>query len=217
MLKLISTIIRWLTPPIFIILINKFRQPTLGHNILFDGDDSLFKKALEGVNLYGEYGVGNSTNWVLNNTNANVLAVDTCKFWVDKIIADNKLNNDRLAIKYVDLGETEAWGRPINFARHHLFDEYTDWIWKQPEKPTCILVDGRFRVCCFLSTLKYAEENTLIIFDDYTDRPHYHLIEKYVDKIEVCGRQCLFIVPPREKIDFDELDKDIVNFRYVMD
>ena len=31
----------------------------------------------------------------------------------------------------------------------------------------CVLVDGRFRVCCFLTSLKNAEQGTRIIFDDY--------------------------------------------------
>ena len=29
----------------------------------------------------------------------------------------------------------------------------------------------------FLQALKFAEEGTKILFDDYTDRPHYHFRE----------------------------------------
>ena len=97
------------------------------------------------------------------------------------------------------------------------FPDYTDYIWKQSEKPTLVLIDGRFRVCCFLTSLKFAEAGTKIIFDDYVNRPYYHFIEKYVSRINECGRQCLFIVPSKIKIDIDSLNKDIDAFRFVMD
>jgi len=68
----------------------------------------------------------------------------------------------------------------------------------------------------FLTSLKFAEEGTHIIFDDYMNRPEYHIVEKYVERVEYCGRQCLFIVPSQQEIDLDMLEKDINNFRYVM-
>ena len=83
--------------------------------------------------------------------------------------------------------------------------------------PKLVLVDGRFRVCCFLTSLKFAKEGTKIIFDDYIDRPYYHFVEKYLPREMECGRQCLFIVPSKSKIDMNELNKDIDSFRNVMD
>ena len=80
-----------------------------------------------------------------------------------------------------------------------------------------MLIDGRFRVCCFLTSLKFAKEGTKIIFDDYTTRRHYHIVEEHVSRAETCGRQCLFIVPPKSEIDFERLQKDIDAFRNVMD
>lgn len=214
---MLQKIVKYLTPPIAIWLYRKIISNDKNPNMLFEGDDSLFKKVLNGAELYGEYGCGKSTKWVLNNTAINVFAVDSSKQWVDKVLADNTRNNDRLSIKHIDLGELGEWGRPVSYVRRKSFDEYTNWMWTQPEKPSVVLVDGRFRVCCFLTCLKYADEGTRIIFDDYINRPHYHIIEKYAERSEECGRQCLFIVPPRDKIDFDDLEMDIVSFRHVMD
>ena len=90
-------------------------------------------------------------------------------------------------------------------------------MWKQKKTPKLVLVDGRFRVCCFLTSLKFAEEGTKIIFDDYTNRPQYHFVEKYVSRFKECGRQSMFVVPSKANIDMDELEKDIVSFRNVMD
>ncbi|MEM6650026.1 MAG: hypothetical protein AAF603_07235, partial [Pseudomonadota bacterium] len=183
----------------------------------FKGDDRLFKEVVRDNNVYGEYGCGDSTNWVLKNTSSNVIAVDTSKDWIHAVQHLNTINEDRLTIHHADLGEVGDWGRPVSYVRQKFFSEYTDYLWNQIEKPNIVLVDGRFRVCCFLTSLKFAQEGTQILFDDYTNRTHYHFVEKYVSRIEECGRQCLFLVPSKNDMDFQELEKDINLFRNVMD
>ena len=185
-------------------------------NMLFNGDDKLFKEEVIMHHVYGEYGCGKSTKWILQNSTTEVISVDTSKYWVQKVLNQNKKNIDRLNIHYSNVGETTKWGYPKGYSNYINFNDYTDYIWKQ-KKPSIVLIDGRFRVCCFLTSLKFAEEGTKIFFDDYTDRYHYHFIEKYVSIEKKCGRQCLFIVPSKNKIDINELNKDISLFRNVMD
>jgi len=204
-------------PPILISLYRRLRFPDKNPNILFDGDDTLFKELTRSAQTYGEYGCGKSTKWVVNNTSAKVIAVDTSEEWVDVVRADNSEDTDRLNIQHVDLGDLGAWGRPIDYGKRASFSDYTDHLWNQDTKPDVVLVDGRFRVCCFLTSLKFAAEGTQILFDDYTNRPHYHVVEKYAARERECGRQCLFVVPEKSKLDFDELEKDITAFRHVMD
>ena len=134
------------------------------------------------------------------------------------IIINNTVDHlQRLNIKLIDLGEVGDWGRPINYNNSDIFYNYTDWIWKLPQIPDTVLIDGRFRVCCFLTSLKNAKQGTKIIFDDYCNRPYYHIVENYIQREVTYGRQCLFIVPSQKNINFSELDKDIKNFRFVMD
>ncbi|MDP5362428.1 MAG: hypothetical protein NWP79_09825, partial [Paracoccaceae bacterium] len=66
---------------------------------------------------------------------------------------------------------------------------------------------------------KYAHEiaRSILHSTTNTNRPHYHFVEKYCSRTRECGRQCLFIVPSKDDIDFDELEKDIGAFRHVMD
>ena len=172
--------------------------------VIFDGDDRLFKEILSNTKIYGEYGCGNSTKWVLENTNAIVKSVETVEEIAKKYDG----------VHYVNVGPITGWGRPESYEFRDKFVEYTYWIW-QDDKPDTVLVDGRFRVCCFLSSLKYADTGTKIIFDDYINYPVYHIVEKFVKREEECGRQCLFIVP--DNIDYEELDIEINNFRCVMD
>lgn len=127
-------------------------------------------------------------------------------------------NNFRLNIHHLDLGPVGKWGRPLSYRYYENFNDYTDYLWRQTLKPDLVLIDGRFRVCCMLTCLKYADEGTRIIFDDYINRPYYHeFVEKYVNRHNECGRQCLFIVPPKSSLDICSLNKDIELFRFVMD
>ena len=208
-------IIQLLLPPIIPYLYLKFFSSI--RKSLFDGDDFLFKKSLEGIKIYGEYGCGLSSKWMLKNTNCKVISVDSSKEWVEKTKTENKKYLSKLTINHIDLGKVRRWGFPLSYVKSNNFQDYTDYIWKQSESPTFVLVDGRFRVCCFLTSLKFAEAGTKIIFDDYVNSPHYHFIEKYVSRINECGRQCLFIVPAKNEIDMISLNKDIDAFRFVMD
>ena len=208
-------IIQLLLPPIIPYLYLKFFSSL--RNSLFDGDDFLFKKSLKGIKIYGEYGCGLSSKWILKNTNCKVISVDSSKEWVEKIKNQNKKYLSKLTINHIDLGKVRRWGFPLGYDKFYNFKDYTEYIWKQSETPTFVLVDGRFRVCCFLTSLKFAEAGTKIIFDDYVNSPHYHFIEKYVSRINECGRQCLFIVPAKNEIDMISLNKDIDAFRFVMD
>ena len=212
---MLTKIIRFLLPPIIPYLYIKFFSSI--NKSLFDGNDFLFKKSIEGIKIYGEYGCGLSSKWMLKNTNCKIISVDSSKEWVEKIKTENKKYLSKLTINHIDLGKVRRWGFPLSYVKSNNFQDYTDYIWKQSESPTFVLVDGRFRVCCFLTSLKFAEAGTKIIFDDYVNSPHYHFIEKYVSRINECGRQCLFIVPAKNEIDMISLNKDIDAFRFVMD
>ena len=122
-----------------------------------------------------------------------------------------------MAIDYIhhaNLGDVGRFGRPLSYEDRLLFGLY-DFLQAQ-KTPNLVLVDGRFRVCCFLTSLKFAEEGTKILFDDYTNRLYYHFV-KNTSAVLKCGRQCMFVVPSKAEIDMVELDKDIVSFRNVMD
>jgi hypothetical protein len=213
LIKFIKKVIKFSIPPIFSIAYLKFKERG---SRLFGGDDSLFKSIVQNAIVYAEYGIGKSTCWVSNNTSAYIIAVDTSEYWIN-LVQKEIGDNNRALIFIADMGDIGDVGRPKSYDFSHNFSQYFDLIWHQSKKPDCVLIDGRFRVCCFLTTLKFADEGTFIFFDDYIDRPHYHFIEKYVNRHKECGRQCLFIKPSNSLIDFKELDKDIDLFRYVMD
>ena len=59
-------IIKSLIPPIIPYLYLKFFSSK--KQSLFGGDDFLFKKSIDGIKIYGEYGCGLSSKRILKNT-----------------------------------------------------------------------------------------------------------------------------------------------------
>ena len=96
-------IIKSFIPPIIPYLNLKFFS--CKKHSLFDGDDFLFKKSIEGIKIYGEYGCGLSSKWILSNTSSKVISVDSSKEWVKKVKKENKNYRSRLIINHVDLGK----------------------------------------------------------------------------------------------------------------
>lgn len=207
-------IIKSLLPPIVPYLVRKLYAPL--KNNLFDGDDELFKREVKDITLYAEYGCGASTIWVAKNTMCQIFSVDSSSEWIQKVENECEAKN-RLTLYLADVGPVGAWGRPKSYEMSKNFNDYTDWIWTNKQKPELVLIDWRFRVCCFLTCLLNGVSGTKIIFDDYTNRPHYHFVEKYVKPIKTCGRQALFVIPDKDTINADDINISIKQFRFVFD
>jgi hypothetical protein len=189
---------------------------TIKRHTLFDGDDGLFKKIVRKESIYAEYGCGASTVWVAENIGCEVFSVDSSTEWIDKVKKSCE-SFEKINLHYVDVGPVGSWGRPIGYQKSENFNDYTDWIWTNERSPNVILVDGRFRVCCFLTCLIYGESGAKILFDDYTNRPNYHFVERYLKPTETCGRQALFVIPEKESLNIDGIVEDINKFRFVFD
>ena len=213
---MIKKIIRNLTPPIIYKILSLISNIGKNkENELFDGEDILFKNTITNNHVYGEYGCGKSTDWVGKSFNGYIYSVDSDPYW--KLETSKVIENKKCQIYYADIGKVGNWGVPKNYKNENFFINYTNWIWNQKYKPTIVLIDGRFRVCCFLTTLIYGEEGTKIIFDDYNVREHYHYVEKYIKPIQKNKRQSLFIIPNKSNLNIGNIKKSIDNFRYVFD
>ena len=180
-------------------------KSNLKNDILFDGDDGLFKNLILEVKTYFEYGCGKSTEYMYKKSNASIFSVDTSKEWAAKTLNLSKdSNRERLNVKWIDVGDVADWGYPISFEKKQNFVKYANWFWEFGLKPDLVVIDGRFRILCFLTSIKFASIGTQIIFDDYTNRPFYHVAEDFLKIKNTCGRQALFEVDKRSKKLVDE-------------
>jgi len=182
---------------------------------LFDGDDHLFRREILSCQVYGEYGCGASTVWVAHHTNAKIVSVDSSAEWIAKVELETESYREKLHIDRVDLGEIAAWGYPTTYRYRSRFHDYVASPWRHGVKPDLVLIDGRFRVACFLHSLLTAEPGTRLIFDDYNNRPHYHLVEEFCPVKEREGRQALFLVP--DQLDRSAIVVEAEHFLYVRD
>jgi hypothetical protein len=199
-----------LIPPIFINFYLLFIK-SLFSSKLFDGDDHFFKYYLAQSKIYFEYGVGSSTKYALLYSSTYVYSVDTSKEWLSKY---TELNSNRFIGYWVDLGPLREWGSPIGFSKHFNFDEYVSILWdKCVFKPDLVLIDGRFRVACFLKTILESELGTKIIFDDYVHRPQYHIVEEILKVSQFSKRQALFIVSDFDRIKAENM---LEKFKFVI-
>jgi len=75
--------------------------------------------------------------------------------------------------------------------------------------PDLILVDGRFRVACALTTiLNLAQDDRWeLLVDDYRGRSHYTAIEKFANLERMVGRMAVF--KPKANIDLDALSTSL--------
>lgn len=195
----VRRVITWLIPPILPLVWQKIVRRDLG---LFEGEGDAFKQLAMRASVYGEYGVGESTLWVANNTQARVLAVETDGTWVERV--KQSVSREEIQIIHADLGPVGDYGRPVDYQKFDSFPDYFEGIWNGGSKPDLVLIDGRFRVACFLTSLLFCEEGTIIIFDDYKDRSHYHIVERVIAPSAVSGRQAIF------NVELEKLNKELI-------
>ena len=182
---------------------------------IFRGQGRLFRDALGNSVVYGEYGSGDSTLVAADSSVRVIYSVETSQVWADRI--NRRLSNPNHHVFHVDMGDTEGWGSPASYSEREKIAEYLDIMWQQEFSPDTVLIDGRFRVASFLTALKFANEGTLIIFDDYFDRRRYHVVEKFIQPFSRSGVQAAFIVPAQGTLVATELDREISNFYHVVE
>lgn len=186
--------------------------PTRGR--LFDGHDDIFNDLISTAKTYGEYGCGASTIWAANHTALEVTSVDTSKAWLDHV-QTKIIRTDAIKAVHVDLGPLGDWGRPDGYQYRQRFIDYVEGPWMEGKSFDLVLIDGRFRMACFLTTLLRARPGTRILFDDYVERKHFHVAEQFLESFRRNDRQAAFIVP--EKLDHTYIREERDRFLYVME
>jgi hypothetical protein len=162
----------------------------LQNPILFDGEDTLFKTELSKATVYAEIGMGQSTVFADRQEHLEqVIAVDTSPEWT-RIV--QYLTSPKTIVAHVDLGSVGNWGRPISYEKRDNIRSYSTAVFRGAKEPDLVLIDGRFRVFCFLTVYLLSKPGTRIIFDDYLPRKHYHVIEELVQPVAHNKRQVVF-------------------------
>ena len=202
-------------PPFLSLFLSNTLNKKERRELLFGGSEDLFRELINKSQVYGEYGMGQSTINAMSNEHIKVFSVDSDRMWVEKIQSICKRKKHHL--KYVDLGGVREWGYPKDYSKRQNIKLYLNYIWNMEDKPDLVLIDGRFRVASFLTSLRECKVGTKIIFDDYGVRPNYHIVEDFIEPDRIFGTQAFFEVTSKDNLDISKLDKLINKFEYVMD
>ena len=102
-------------------------------------------------------------------------------------------------------------GRPKNCKRA-AFQRYIESPGNRGQKPevNLLTVDLEW-LARFLAS---ANPGSTILFDDYKDREHYHVVEDFLKPNQFCGRQAIF---DAQALDREALLAEYKKFQYVMD
>ncbi|MFQ6539581.1 MULTISPECIES: hypothetical protein [Aphanothece] len=158
-----------------------------------------------------EYGSGGSTLLALQANPENFCySCETDPAWLCRLAMEiARLGlSERFYPVFLDIGPTAKWGKPdfatqpYNKQRGKGMIQASLGPWKllreRQVDPDIVLIDGRFRVASFVASCIYTRKPTRIVFDDYADRPHYHLAERLASPTEIVGRAAFFDIQPTE-------------------
>ena len=152
-------------------------------------DHAMFENYLHKAHNYFEYGSGGSTYHAAMSGNIKkVYSVESDREWFDEL--KNMLkNNSKVTYLFVDLkSKPNDWGNPGEGSSEEDWKKYSGQFpqLNETERKTVdmILIDGRFRVACCLKCFEGMSPNCTIAFDDFLNRPKYHVILDFFDIID---------------------------------
>lgn len=162
---------------------------------------------------YFEFGIGGSTVYVCNNTNANIRGVDSSTEWISNV--QKMVDNKRVKLTHIDIGPTREWGNPVDDSFKHKWSDYYTSIHKTDIEPDLILVDGRFRINCILQSILFSIEKNIdpIISLHDCQRPGYKHGTDYLECIDRSDNLAMFKIS-KDRIDIDMLNSTSDKFKY---
>lgn len=167
---------------------------------------------------YLEFGMGGSTALAAWLGVEHIVSTDSSPEWISNVhqqIAGLGTRSRSIQLLHADLGEIGDWGHPKNTEKIHNWPNYFHGPWKVVRQkglePDTVLIDGRFRVSCFLYSLGNLQPGATIVWDDYLYRPEYHVVEQILKPVRLADDMAFFEVPehvdprPVQTLLFDRL------------
>jgi hypothetical protein len=198
--------------------IKGYDVPDMPH---FDSESTpYFIQKLSAATLYLEYGAGGSSI-LASKMGKNFVSVDSDSYFIASVKAkitrlEPTPSSGHGLFIHANLGLTEAWGVPVwtrpTKKRLTAWRSYFTAPWVDNAErfhPDLILVDGRFRVACALTSILHVTGNSdwELLVDDYEGRPHYTIIEQYANLEKMVGRMAVFT--PKKDVDLDALQRSL--------
>lgn len=180
-------------------------------------DDMLmFYRYLAKSKSYFEFGSGGSTYQASIRENIQrIISVESDFEWHTKL--KSIVKNPLIQFVYCDIKTIpNNWGHPGKGSTADELRKYSGAIQIYGDKTVdFVLIDGRFRVACCLKCFDIISDTCVIAFDDFLDRPHYHIVLNFYDIVERTKDNRMVILskksvsgPPMELIEKYEVIAD---------
>jgi len=178
-----------------------------------------FERLATGSKCYLEYGCGGSTIFAADELDvASVVSVESDPRWHHAVLNTvRRKPGPGFHLEHCDIGPVGNWGAPKDRGRIKDFWQYMFTPWEICRQntlaPDFVFVDGRFRVASFLYSLICAAPDTAIMFDDYTERPNYHIVEKFCALKSTAATAAIFCRP--QELDIPEITATLARYSII--
>lgn len=187
--------------------------------LLANKDAEMFYRHLNNATVYFEYGSGGSTFQASIRKNLKkIYSVESDIEWLNKLKKKIDIVNIRYIYNEMDT-KPNTWGNPGKNATDMQKIKYSDRIKElsveEQKNIDMVFIDGRFRVACCLKCYDVVNDDCYILFDDFLDRPEYHIVLHYYDIVEKTTNNRMVVLKkkankkiPKDIIEKYELNKD---------
>ena len=195
--------------------------PGLYDWMMSPGERSIFDATVRNCKNYLEFGAGGSTLRVLQKSKATVHSVESSDEWISHLrryFMIRRHEGKRLTFHLVDIGPTLRWGYPADISKDASFPDYSATVFNNfsARQIDVILIDGRFRVACALSSIIHAllskQLESTIMIHDYWHRDYYHEVQKYLEMKERADSLGVFRI--KQNIDLEQVSKDYDKYKF---
>jgi hypothetical protein len=144
---------------------------------------------------YVEFGSGGSTCLAATLVKYSVDSIDSSQLWLERVKAGCLGAAVVPRLHFVDIGPIGDWGRPTDESARERWPNYSSGVWAEinAAKTDLCLVDGRFRVACFLEALLRCGPSTRVAIHDFQCRPQYHVIRDFAEEIASADNLSVFL------------------------
>ena len=165
-----------------------------------EAEAEVMRAAYAAARVILEYGTGGSTLLAAEMSGKTIFAVESDRRWLSMMrgwLAAHP-GASPVHLHQADIGATRRWGHPRNETRWRQYADYPLGVWERDDflHPDVVLIDGRFRVGCFLATILRITRPVTILFDDYLPRLAYRAVEEWFAPVAITGRMAQFQVSP---------------------
>ena len=172
-----------------------------------DTEIALLACVLRCSSRYVEFGSGGSSILAAQLVHGEVICIDSSKDWLDKVVVTCVENGFTVPTTlFANIGPVRAFGFPSGTDHAHLWPNYHAEVWGRDRltDADAYLVDGRFRIACFLQTMLRCDGNAVVLVHDFSSRPQYHVMRAFAREVARADDLSVF----QRNIDFDAAAAD---------